>query len=184
VNIASLIDDGYAWTAKRIAYGGDPGARTPCAEWSLRQLLNHLLGALDLHLDAVAGRPVDPSRRSPDIDRAGDDPARVFAALAQRAATTWREPGVLDRTAALPMGTVPARVVASLHLTEVVVHGWDIGQATGERTEIPAPLAAPILEFCHEFTPDAFRGTAFAAELPPPSDSPADQLLAFLGRAV
>jgi uncharacterized protein (TIGR03086 family) len=82
----------------------------------------------------------------------------------------------------LPVGTVPGSVLAMLHLTEVVVHGWDIGQATGERTAVPTGLAAPILEFCRQFTTDAHRGTAFAGELPSSSDAPADQLLAFLGR--
>jgi uncharacterized protein (TIGR03086 family) len=183
VDVADLIDESYAWTGKRIAAvrPSDLSAPTPCTEWNLRQLLNHMLGALDLHLKAAAGLPVDRSRSQPDTDRFGGAPAAAFAAVADTGARTWREPGVLDDTWTLPMGPVPGTVLAMLHLTEVLVHGWDIGRATGENAEIPAELAAPALEFSRRFATDAHRGTAFAAELST-GDTPGERLVAFLGR--
>ena len=178
-----LIDEGYAWAGKCVAAvrPEDLTASTPCAEWTLRQLLNHMIGALTLHLDAAHGLPVDRSQADPDTDRIGADPASAFAALAARAARTWREPRVLDRTLTLPMGPVPGSAVAMLHLTEVVVHGWDVGRATGENPTIPAELAEPALEFSRQFATEAHRGTAFAAELAL-GDTPGEQLVAFLGR--
>jgi uncharacterized protein (TIGR03086 family) len=183
VRTADLLDDGYSWTGKRLAAvrPSDLSAPTPCTEWNLRQVLNHVLGALVLHLDAAAGRPVDRSWSHPDTDRFGAEPAAAFAAVAARAALTWREPGVLDRTCILPMGPVPGTVLAMLHLTEVLVHGWDIGRATGENGVIPAELAAPALEFSRGFASEAHRGTAFAAEVSA-GDTPGDRLVAFLGR--
>jgi uncharacterized protein (TIGR03086 family) len=183
VNVADLLDDGYAWTGKRIAAvrPSDLSAPTPCAEWNLRQVLNHMLGALDLHLDAAIGQPVDRSRSNPDTDRFGAEPAAAFDAVAARAARTWRQPGVLDGTWTLPMGPVPGSILAMLHLTEVVVHGWDIGRATGENAAVPAELAEPALEFSRGFATEAHRGTAFAAELAA-GHTPGERLVAFLGR--
>jgi uncharacterized protein (TIGR03086 family) len=183
VNVIDLIDEGYAWTGKRIAAAqpSDLTGPTPCDAWNLRQLLNHMLGALSLHLDAVNGLPVDRSQFGPDVDRVGADPVQAFGKVAARATRTWREPGVLDRTATLPMGPVPGSVLAMLHLTEVLVHGWDVGRAIGEMSVIPAELAEPTLEFCRRFATDTHRGTAFAAELPA-GDAPGERLVAFLGR--
>jgi uncharacterized protein (TIGR03086 family) len=183
VNIADLIDESYAWTGKRIAAvrSSDLTAPTPCDAWNLQQLLNHMLGAFSLQLDAASGLPVDRSQFGPDIDRVGADPVQAFGEVAARAARAWREPGVLDRTAALPIGPVPGSVLAMLHLTEVIVHGWDVGRATGEKSVIPAELAEPTLEFCRGFATDAHRGTAFAAELSA-GDKPGERLVAFLGR--
>lgn len=179
------ICEGYEWTAERVAavHATDLAAPTPCVGWDLRQLLNHLLGALTLHLDAAEGKEADRSGTSPDANRIGDDPPAVpFDAVAARAKRTWNEPGVLDRTCVLPMGSVPASAVVMLHVTEVVLHGWDIGQATGECATVPAHLAVAILEFAREFGVDAHRGESFADELPPASDAPSDRLLAFFGR--
>jgi hypothetical protein len=80
-----------------------------------------------------------------------------------------------------PIGTLPAPVVASGTLLEVVVHGWDISQASGEATEIPDVLAVPVLEFARQPVVDANRGDNFAADLGI-GDTPSDQLIAFLGR--
>lgn len=184
VDVITLVSEGYDWTAPRVAAvrAADLGLPTPCAGWNLRHLLNHLLGALTLHLDAAQGKEVDESQTSPDTDRIDGDPATAFDAVADRAARTWREMGVLERTCVLPMGPVPASAVVMLHVTEVVIHGWDVGQATGEGATIPAGLAVPILGFAQQFGVDAHRGTAFGAELPSASDAPADRLLALLGR--
>ena len=87
----------------------------------------------------------------------------------------------MDRTLELPIGTLPAPIVASGTLLEVVMHGWDISQATGERAEIPAALAVPVLEFARLAIGDAARGDHFGAEVGT-GDSPSDALVAFLGR--
>jgi hypothetical protein len=68
-----------------------------------------------------------------------------------------------------------------LHLTEVVVHGWDVGRATSENVVIPTELAGPALEFSRGFATDAHRGTAYAADLRA-GDTPGERLVAFLGR--
>ena len=183
MDVLDLIDEGYVWTGKRIAavQPSDLTTPTPCDAWNLRQLLNHMLGALSLHLDAANGLPVDRSQFGPDVDRVGADPVQAFGEVAARATRTWREPGVLDRTATLPMGPVPGSVLAMLHLTEILVHGWDAGRAIGENVVIPAELAEPALEFSRGFATDAHRGTAFADELER-GDTPGERLVAFLGR--
>jgi uncharacterized protein (TIGR03086 family) len=87
----------------------------------------------------------------------------------------------MARTMDLPIGTMPAPVVAASTLLETVVHGWDISQAIGEAAEIPDVVALPTLDFARHALADANRGDLFAADLGI-GDTPSGQLVAFLGR--
>ncbi|MCT2582453.1 TIGR03086 family metal-binding protein [Actinophytocola gossypii] len=167
--LVDLLDEAYAWTGKRLAAVPPSAldAPTPCPDWNLRQLLNHLVGALAMQLDAVEGTPAAQGV--------------TFEEVADRAARVWAEPGVLDRTCPMPFGPTPARVVLVLHVTEVVLHGWDVGVATGERATIPGWLAEPLLDAGKPLVTDAHRGPVFGPELPA-GDTGESRLLAFYGR--
>jgi uncharacterized protein (TIGR03086 family) len=178
-----LLDQGYAWTAARIAAvpAGSLDAPTPCGLWSLQELLDHTIDTLTMLTDAVAVAPV----KDPDAT-AGEDlgPTRwamAIADLADRSRQGWKAPGVMDRTFDLPIGTMPAPIAAWATLLEAVVHGWDISQAGGEEATIPDALAIPVLEFARQAVADADRGDNFAADLGI-GDTASDQLVAFLGR--
>ena len=56
---------------------------TPCASWSMRDLLNHIVGGALMFADAFGGAPVrDISGRLPDV--VGDDPSTAFGEAAAR----------------------------------------------------------------------------------------------------
>jgi uncharacterized protein (TIGR03086 family) len=101
--------------------------------------------------------------------------------LADRSRRAWQAPGVMDRTIELPIGALPAPAVGSVTVLEMVVHGWDISQATGEAADIPDALALPTLDFARQAIDDASRGDNFAPELDL-GDTASARLVAFLGR--
>jgi uncharacterized protein (TIGR03086 family) len=208
MDTVDLLDRGYAWTAARIAAvpAGGLDAPTPCTLWTLRDLLDHTIGALTVLTDAVAGPPGsdaadDPGSGDPGGDLDGGDPGGgdpdggtgggrapggsdwdlAIARLAARSRRAWQAPGVMDRTIALPIGELPAPAVASISLLEAVVHGWDIGQGSGEVVDIPDDLALAVLDIARSPLVDSHRGDNFAADLGI-GDTPSDQLVAFLGR--
>ena len=172
------IDQGFAWTAARIAAVPADGLDnpTPCSRWDLRELLDHTVESLTMLTDAVdtGTEPVgDDALGSTSWDRA-------IAVLAARSRRALAVPGVMDRTFDLPIGAQPGPAMAGVTLLETVVHGWDISQGSGEGADIPEALAVPILAFARQALP-ADRGDAFAADLSL-GGSPSDQLVAFLGR--
>ena len=176
--IVDLLEQGFGWTGDRLARVGseDLDAPTPCEEWRLHELLNHMLAALERLAAAADGEVAPPVR-----DRLGDDCGRsAFAAVQERALAVWRTPGVMERTCALPLGSIPAPMAAQLNLVEVVVHGWDVSRATGERAAIPDGLAEPILEFSRRAVEPA-RGRAFGPDLSI-GESLSDRTVSFLGR--
>jgi uncharacterized protein (TIGR03086 family) len=186
-----LLDRGYAWTAARIAVvpASRHDAPTPCTLWNLRELLDHTIGALTLLTDAVvaAGAGIGDGAPATTAGVPGGRPLdstpwdRAIAEVAARSRRAWEAPGVMDRVVDLPIGTLPAPVVASVTLLEVVTHGWDIGQASGEGAEIPDALALPVLEFARTPLVHENRGDNFAADLGI-GDTPSERLVAFLGR--
>lgn len=178
-----LLDQGFAWTSDRItAVSTDAlDAPTPCGRWSLRELLDHTVDTLAVFADALVEPAPTPAAASSRPVSAALPWATAFADIAARTRQGWSDPAALDRTYELRFGTMPGPIMASANLLEVVVHGWDVGQATGEAVAIPEALAAPILEFARAAIDDAQRGDAFAADLGV-GDTPGEQLVAFLGR--
>jgi uncharacterized protein (TIGR03086 family) len=175
-----LLDQGYAWTAARIAAVPASGldAPTPCTAWDLRELLDHTIGVLRMVTDAVSTDGAGTAPSEPLGPTAWD---RAIAELATRSRQAWAAPGVMGRTFELPMGTMTAPVLAGSALLEAVAHGWDISQATGEAAAIPDALARPVLDFAREALADADRGGNFTGALGT-GDTPSEQLVAFLGR--
>ncbi|MCU1429019.1 MAG: hypothetical protein JWL83_3019 [Actinomycetia bacterium] len=179
-----LLAQGYAWTAARIAAvpADDLDVPTPCSGWNLQDLLSHTIGVVTMLTDAVATTAADADSDAPVVRVLGSTPwDRAIAEQAARSRRAWDAPGVMDRTFDLPIGTQSAPMLASISLLEVVVHGWDISQATGEAAEIPDALALPVLQFARQALNDANRGDNFAADIGI-GDTATDQLVAFLGR--
>jgi uncharacterized protein (TIGR03086 family) len=144
---------------------------TPCSDWDVRTLVNHLIKG-NASLVAALG---DGEVSTADYKEVGD---RLVAA--------FRQPGALDRLVTVPFGTVPGTFALHLRLTELVVHGWDIARATGQQTDFPEDLVEEELRFSERAVdrvpPDR---KPFQPPRPAPeSASTIERLAALLGRDV
>jgi len=153
---------------------------TPCTEWNVRELLDHLIStnrgflALDDRLDGAP--PVDGAR-------VGDDFAAVYRLTADTVADAWDE-ARLDCAITMPFGAMPGWFALAVHTVETVVHGWDLAKATGQPTAIDADLVAATAEYIAGFDP-MFWGPngAFVERIElPTTASPTDRLVASVGR--
>ena len=156
---------------------------TPCAEWDVRALLNHVLGNNHLYARAVTGEAVDWAER--DDDRVGDDAAAVFAASAT-AVTAAFDGADLDAEVALPFGRLPGAQAVAVHFVDVLAHGWDLAVALGRDAALDHELASTALDIVGFYPPDVFGSPVFFAEQQPcPADAPPDvRLVATLGRTL
>lgn len=155
------------------------GAPTPCSEWTIGDLIEHVVGGNE-HVGLWASDPVQPSPRPADIAEAH----RTAAAAAQ---AVFAAPNGLSTTFKLPFGELPGQVFIGIRTTDVLTHAWDLAAASGQSTDIEPELAAEQLAFVHAFVGPQFRGPhkPFREEQPCSSErAPADQLAAFLGRKV
>ena len=157
-------------------------AATPCSEWNVRELVNHVVAGNHMFAsilrDAPATAPPPPPPDSELLDAYHSSAAGLLAAFGQ--------PGVLERVFMVPFGSVPGIVALHLRITEVLVHGWDLARASGQRAEFPADLAEQALDFSRGKLGNIPSGRQpFQPPQPVADDAPAiDRLAALLGRPV
>jgi uncharacterized protein (TIGR03086 family) len=162
---------------------------TPCTEWTVRDLVNHLVGGTQLFARLLSGEPMpglDELQRWRGADHLGDDPVGAYDRSAAELLAAFRSPGALQEMFNSPIGTVPGGVLLHLRITELLTHGWDLARATGQ----PGPFANDLAEQELAFT-EASLGRVppdrppFAPPQPVPADADAiDRLAAALGRRV
>jgi uncharacterized protein (TIGR03086 family) len=182
---AALDGAGQLLADVRAPQWDDP---TPCSDWTVRQLVNHLVGGHRLYTRVLSGKPLPPPDRvgrRGDVDQLGDDPAAAFRTTAEEMMAAFRRPGVLERTHALPAGTLPGPAVVHLRTVETLVHGWDLASATGQAVPFRDEIAADELAFSEQLLGRLPEGRQpFAPSRPVPDGAPAiDRLAALLGRS-
>ena len=159
-----------------------PG-RTPCTDWDVRALVTHLSDGNHLFAAALADGPAAAVAERAQADD-NDDPVAAYRESADAVVAAFGQPGALGRTVQVPFGTVPGAVALHLRLTEVLVHGWDLAQATGQVAAFPEDLAEQELAFTRDALGAVPPGRSpFAPPTPAPDTAPAlDRLAACLGR--
>jgi uncharacterized protein (TIGR03086 family) len=153
------------------------GGPTPCREWTVQDLIDHLVGGTDYLLCALAGsRPGAPrSGASSDDYRAGV--ARALAGL--------REPGALSRTCQSPLSfewTVGQATAGTF--MDQLIHTWDLATATGQDPALDPELVQACSAMFLPEMPEMGRaaGLVGPAVDVPADASPQDRLLAAMGR--
>jgi len=172
-----LLGAAWDWTTDRLGpvQADDLGRATPCADFDLGRLLDHLAESVERFVTVLGGTV--PTT-------AGTTPAERFARLRTAHLSAWADADP-DGACELPFGLVPARLAADLNLAELVLHGWDIGRATGERADVPDELAIPVLAIGEQLLTDEIREGAFAPAVDVAADAAAsDRMAAWYGRRI
>lgn len=156
------------------------GGPTPCADYTVRDLLNHLIHVVVSFQELAARREVDFGTTPDRLGEGGDWRAR-FASEADALTAAWAAPGADEGTAG--QLELPARTVASMALTDLTIHGWDLARATGQ-PYTPDPAAVEeLFVFAEQMSPMARETKQFGEPVPVPDDAPPfDRLLAATGR--
>jgi uncharacterized protein (TIGR03086 family) len=161
---------------------------TPCPEWDVRAVVNHLVFGNRMFAAILRGEPpaeLASLRQMHSVDLLGDDPVAVYREAGEELQAAFSQPDVLQRVFQVPAGTVPGAVMLHLRITELLVHGWDIAQGTGQAARLPEDLAEEELTFAQgQSAPNVPRtGHPFGPVQETASDAPAiDRLAAYLGR--
>lgn len=118
---------------------------TPCSEWDVRALVNHLAYEQLWAPHLVAGETIEQVGDRYDGDVLGDDPVATWrdAIAGSRAAFASAD---LDATVHLSFGDVPCREYLTQMLTDAEVHGWDLATATGQDASIDPDIATLLLD--------------------------------------
>lgn len=163
----------------------DPGQlREPsgCGDWTVRDLLNHVVGYLNAFSTGAAGQKLDVD----GVDFLGDDHVAAYEQAATDAADAFRAPGAMEKTFALPWGDNPGSMVLGVAVAEAAVHGWDVGRAAGRPVVIDDDVAEAVYGMTSSMMAprgEFPRGDSFAEPVEVPDDAPiADKMIAYMGR--
>jgi uncharacterized protein (TIGR03086 family) len=173
----------------RLVAGIEPdqwGLPTPCTEWNVQQLVDHLVVGQQLFARVLRGEPFAQAVAAVHsvADRLGDDAAAAYDASARDVLAAFRVPGVLERPVRVPFGTVPGEVARHLRIIECLVHGWDLATALGVPFDPPTALVQQEIAFSEpllgQVPPERH---VFAPSRPAVEDAPPiERLAALLGR--
>ena len=157
---------------------------TPCAEWTVRDLVNHL-AVEQMWVPPLVreGASMADQGDALEGDLLGDDPVATWDAAAAAAQDAFREPGALDRMVGLSYGESPATHYCAQMTADAAVHAWDLSRAIGADERIPKPLVDFSVREVAPYAADLEESGLFAAPVDPPPGADAQvRLLALLGR--
>jgi uncharacterized protein (TIGR03086 family) len=160
-------------------------APTPCAEWTVAQVLQHAAGdqlAWAAAIGVGTGPAENPFAPSGRLDGSVDDLIKPALAAARAAWETVKAEDDAVPTP-LPQGPLPAPIAAGACALDAAVHGWDIAAALGRHGLLPDELARQLLPAARAVAEPLRAYGAYAAALPPrAADGGAAELLRYLGR--
>jgi uncharacterized protein (TIGR03086 family) len=172
-DLLDLYRSASEWTLDKIeGASGKLDASTPCDDWNVRQLLNHMLQTQHYFVGSARGENVSPPSGTPPSILSGD-PAEDFRRARSETIRTFGEDGMIDKTG-------PSLGIA---FADQLIHGWDVAEATGQDSTMPDGLAEAAYDTIHGQFTDEQRTGVFKPEIEvDPSASAQDRLLAYTGR--
>ena len=169
----------------RRMHGVTPAAwtqPTPCAEWDVHSLVNHIVNENRWIPPLLAGKTIDDVGDSLDGDLLGSDGYASWND-SRKLALESAEATAPDSIVHVSFGDIPAEMYLSQVAFDHVIHSWDLARATGADEEIASDLVSVALEFIRPQAEMWRMGGSFgpALTLPDGTDTQGE-LLALTGR--
>jgi uncharacterized protein (TIGR03086 family) len=186
-NPAAFYAKGLDSARKFIEGMGDVNmnAPTPCSEWNVRELIQHVLYGTVWIEDIFEGKTVEGVGNKYDGDLIGDNPLSAYDDAVKRAKRAIAGPLAMEQVCHLRGGDVSGADYLTSMFTDTLVHSWDLAKAT---CQDPA-LDAEMIAICYDLVKkheERFRANHAFGEgrVADPGEEAGDQarMLAILGR--
>jgi uncharacterized protein (TIGR03086 family) len=156
---------------------------TPCDDWDVRMLTNHVTVEQLWVPPLVDGRTVAEIGDSLDGDRLGDDPVAAWDAAVAASVASFGAPGALDGTVSLSSGAKSTAEYCWEMTTDALIHSWDLARGIGADEALDPELVGLVYEQILPIAPSLQETGMFAPPVPVPDDAPLQtKLLALFGR--
>ncbi|HYJ68593.1 MAG TPA: TIGR03086 family metal-binding protein [Nocardioidaceae bacterium] len=160
---------------------------TPCAGWTVRDLLRHMVGHNRGFAAELEGRTPDPviwNGLDLGLDPRphwGESARRVVAAFTARTSLT-------EKIQIAGFGTVTVAQGARMHAIDYLVHAWDVSVAIGQAADLDEGACRRVLKIAESWPtghPDIWGpGAPFGQPVVVDDDAPpSHRMLGLLGRA-
>jgi uncharacterized protein (TIGR03086 family) len=162
---------------------GQWDAPTPDSDWSVRDLVGHLVYEELWAPWVLRGATVAEVGDRFDGDNLDGDQVTAWDRAAAEARKAFSRPGALDGEVHLSYGTAPAEEYGWQMVTDRAVHAWDLARAIGDDETIDRALAATLHDRLRPHAKNLHLSGLFAKPVPIPDDAdPTARLVALTGR--
>jgi uncharacterized protein (TIGR03086 family) len=156
---------------------------TPCSEWNVRDLVNHVVGEDLWTVPLMEGRTVGQVGSSLDGDVLGEDPIRAGLEAAKNAVSVVAERLPHGDAVHLSYGDEDPKEYISQLAADHLIHSWDLAAATRGDTRLDPHLVVAVAEWFTAREERYRSGGAIGPRAPLTGDAQADLLAAFGRRA-
>jgi len=159
------------------------GNPTPCTEWDVRALVNHIVYEQRWSVPLFAGATIAEVGDRFEGDLLGDDPSASSRAAADEALAAVEDEAVLDSTVHLSFGDTPASEYLDQLFADHLVHSWDLAVGIDADRTLDPDLVRACLEWFGD-QEQTYRNAGAIGPAAPLPDDPSDQdrLIAAFGR--
>ena len=172
------------WTDRLNGVDADQwDTRTPCTEWSVRDLVNHVVGEERWTVPLMQGRTIEDVGDSLSGDLLGDDPARSAAEAAREAVAVVEDRLPSGGKVQLSYGEEDMDEYVRQLATDHLIHAWDLAAATSGSTVLDPELVDEVARWFADRERLYREGGAIGARGRSAGD-PQSELLAAFGRSV
>lgn len=186
MKVEDLFPDATRWVDGLIRNVADDQWElpTPCDEWSVRDLVQHLVYEDRWAPPLLSGATIEQVGDRFEGDLLGDDPVRAWTEAQRDAVQAVRTPGVLERGVHLSFGETPGAEYVWQLTADHLVHGWDLARATGQPDRADPELVQAVSTWFIGMEPMYREGGAIGDPVPVADDADEqDQLLGRFGRS-
>ena len=156
---------------------------TPCSDWNVRQLVNHLVYEDRWTVPLMEGTTLAEVGDRYEGDLLGDEPRKAWAESSAAAVAAVQADGALERTVDLSSGPTPATEYVSQLFADHLIHAWDLARAVGADDRLDPELVEACAAWFAAMEPH-YRAAGAIGQRPetPPGADAQTILLAAFGR--
>jgi len=155
-------------------------AATPDEDWSVRDLVSHLVGEDLWAPPLLAGSTIAEVGDRFEGDVLGSEPKAAWTAASAAAVRAVEADGAMDRIVHLSFGDFPGSEYTLQLFADHLIHAWDLARALGADEHLDEELVASCATW-FKAVEEAYRG-AGAIAAPPPVPGHADAQTVLLAR--
>ncbi len=171
-----LIADGF--DARVKATSGDGwNASSPCADWSARDVVGHVVGNHRWLVSKVRGGETEPMTDE-------EDPAEAWRGAYGAVLATTEDPAAMATMVEGPTGEMPfEQMLGSFVCMDVLVHTWDLARAVGADERLDEASVTKAYGTMKPMDDQIRQPGVFGPKLDPPAGADTQtEFLYFLGR--
>ncbi|MFD6952848.1 TIGR03086 family protein [Nocardiopsis sp. TSRI0078] len=154
---------------------------TPCADWDVHDLVNHLTTEQLWVPTLLGGARIEEVGDRFEGDNLGEEPVTTWEVASREARTAWLAPSSLESTVHLSFGDAPAELYLWQMTFDLTVHAWDLARALGVDEDLDPELVKEV----HAWASDQGFGPGPMFDAPVeagPGAGTQERLIALTGR--